>query len=260
MKWLFFILLLINLSLLLLIYPQQQVEEATPVIEDVGKLTLASELKQQNSIIVNSEENDGRSGSLTEAQSTQVAPLLSKQEKPEVHPPLLTEKSQPKPESAKIPELYPQCVLVGPVETQADAEQIAIRLRALGLKPDLQTESHSERAGFWVLIPPQANRSEAIKMAKRLEKSGVSDLWRFTSGDLLHAISLGMFQGKARATIRKREIDALGFNSEIYPRYREITDYWLRYRFKGASPVSAKDWSGLVSDYPGLTSKTIECS
>ncbi|MCG7916295.1 MAG: hypothetical protein N0E37_00920, partial [Candidatus Thiodiazotropha taylori] len=96
-------------------------------------------------------------------------------------------------------------------------------------------------------------------IAKKLEESGVSDLWRFTSGKLVHAISLGLFRDEIRAGDRKREIDALGFDSVIQPRYREKTNYWLSYKTGDRAVLGDQDWAGLVKDFPELVRKEIEC-
>jgi cell division protein FtsN len=153
----------------------------------------------------------------------------------------------------------PGCSIIGYVESRSDAEQISVRLRALGLKPEIQSERRNEQAGFWVLIPPQQTRQDAIKIAKRLERSGVNDLWRFTSGDLAHAISLGLFRDEERAEVRRSEIKALGFESIIQPRYRESTRYWLSFQATGNNPIKEIDWQGLLQDYPQLVAEQIDC-
>jgi hypothetical protein len=273
MKLFFFILLLINLGLFLLIYPQQQVEENAPTIADMGELKLAREQNQTTNKI-----NEGDIVDLKEfsqdSQDSLPAQPEEKQSQPSTSPAVQTEsvntrvqvtealiESEP-PSNRALPDsatLTSRCAMVGYVNTRSAAEQISVRLRALGFKPVLQAETRKEQAGYWVLIPQQANRRDAVRIAKKLEKAGVSDLWRFTSGDLVHAISLGLFRDKFRAAVRKREIDALGFKSVIQPRYRETTDYWLSYQVNGSPSIGDKEWSGLVNDFPELVNKEVEC-
>ncbi len=273
MKWLFLTLLLINLGLFILIYPQRQVNERSPLMADVGELMLASE---QRSTGVTAESESVEAGEIT-ADSNVAVTAESVSEEPARAAP----SSQPQRPDAVMPEPPPgedrvvdaplgilteaplevsvRCARLGYVDTRSAAEEISVRLRALGIKPELQSESRNEQAGYWVLIPQQSSRREAVKIAKKLEQSGVSDLWRFTSGKLVHAISLGLFRDEIRATDRKREIDALGFDAVIQPRYREKTNYWLNYQSAGGAVISDQDWAGLVRDFPGLAREEAEC-
>ncbi|MES9851603.1 MAG: hypothetical protein ABW170_07210 [Candidatus Thiodiazotropha sp. L084R] len=271
MKWFFSILILINLGLFLLIYPQQKDVEISPVMTDVGELRLASEL-QQNTMVdeTNSVKDDeavqamdGTAELATEQAKSDEPPIVQTQEQAVVEPVVevlsQSEDVPVDPQTVAIPEFAPRCAMVGYVETRSAAEKISVRLRVMGLKPELQSETRNEQAGYWVLIPQQSTRREAVNIAKRLEESGVSDLWRFTSGELVHAISLGLFRDEVRAGDRKREIDALGFNSVVQPRYREKTKYWLSYQANDPAIISDQDWSDLVNDFPELVSKAIEC-
>jgi hypothetical protein len=275
MKWFFFILLLINLGLLLLIYPQHQEGEVSPVLLDVGELKLAHE---EPSLLASKVDNTNESlrkaddeGKLPledegqtsmsdvpeEVQQTQDLPQSPPNE-PEQSTPV-DEETQDEPTVVTPSVQPPSCTVIGYVDTRLAAEQISVRLRALGLKSELQSETRNEQAGYWVLIPPQATRREAIKIAKQLEQAGVTDLWRFTSGKLVRAISLGLFRDELRAADRKREIDALGFESVIQPRYREKTSYWLSYKTIGPSPLNEQSWTGLLKDFPELELSSIDC-
>lgn len=271
MKWFFFILILINLGLFLLIYPQQQEVEISYATTDVGELRLASELSQSATVdetdTVKDEEAMQTMDSKADPEAEQTQPADAAVVEAQSQAELELEADKPsetadvavEPEMVTTSDVVPRCAMVGYVETRSAAEEISVRLRALGLKPELQSETRNEQAGYWVLIPQQATRREAVKIAKRLEESGVSDLWRFTSGELVHAISLGLFRDEVRAGDRKREIDALGFESVIQPRYREKTNYWLRYQANDPTGISDQDWSRLVKDFPELVSKAVEC-
>ncbi|MBV2089903.1 MAG: hypothetical protein KUF72_03350 [Candidatus Thiodiazotropha sp. (ex Ctena orbiculata)] len=256
----------------MLIYPQQPDSERSSQLADVGELKLASEQESETA-----KEQTGR-----DETDELVADAVEKAE-PEVEKPLKDASvEQQQTQSTALPEealaekivaetpippsitesqqeLSIRCTMLGYVDTRSAAEEISVRMRALGFKPELQSESRNEQAGYWVLIPQQSSRLEAVNIAKKLEESGVSDLWRFTSGKLVHAISLGLFRDEIRAGDRKREIDALGFNSVIQPRYREKTNYWLSYKTGNSAELSDRDWAGLVKDFPELVRKEIEC-
>ncbi|MET0053114.1 MAG: hypothetical protein ABW095_18810 [Candidatus Thiodiazotropha sp.] len=260
MKWLFLLLLLANIGIFAVGYPRQHAEVEVTVLPDVGGLTLARE-KVDDVAVPELDESDSE---IAEAPATPsvAAPLASVDETPPDAEPEKPSESLPEQamDIAQEPEeILPYCAIVGYVESRSDAEQISVRLRALGVKPELQSEQRNEQAGYWVLIPPQQTRQDAIKIAKRLEQSGVNDLWRFTSGDLAHAISLGLFRDEDRAEVRRSEIEALGFESVIQPRYRESTRYWLSFQATGGNPIGDADWQGLLQDYPQLVSERTDC-
>ncbi|MCG7873702.1 MAG: hypothetical protein N0C81_05545 [Candidatus Thiodiazotropha lotti] len=272
MKWLFLTLLLINLGLFMLIYPQQQGSERSSLLADVGELKLASE---HESATVTDEPGPVEPDELVADAVKTADPELEKPLKdtpveqqqtqqtalPEEAPAEETVAETPTPPPVvELPEeVAVRCAMLGYVDSRSAAEKISVRMRALGFKPELQAESRNEQAGYWVLIPQQSSRRKAVNIAKKLEESGVSDLWRFTSGKLVHAISLGLFRDEIRAGDRKREIDALGFNSVIQPRYREKTNYWLSYKTGNGAVLSDRDWAGLVKDFPELVRNEIEC-
>ncbi len=263
MKWLFLILLVVNIGVFMVVFPHHQEKEDTTQLPDVGGLELAREKTQV--VVAPGTDEPIVDESVSEApepviQPSVATPVVSLEaSEPETGPTqesVVEQTTNAEQESVKE---MPTCALIGYVEARNDAERISVRLRALGVKPELQSESRNEQAGFWVLIPPQKTRQEAIKIAKRLEKSGVSDLWRFTSGELAHAISLGLFRDEDRAEARRREIEGMGFKSIVKPRYRESTRYWLSYQALEKDLISQEDWQGLLKDYPELVSEQIDC-
>jgi cell division protein FtsN len=267
MKWLFLILLVVNIGVFMVVFPHQQEQEGTTQLPDVGGLELA---REKAAVVAAPDIEESAVGEpVSEVPEPAIQPSVVSLEASEpdtrpaqetlpVPPPESVAEQTPNGEQESVKEI-PTCAIIGYVEARNDAEQISVRLRALGIKPELQSESRNEQAGFWVLIPPQKSRRDAIKIAKRLEKSGVKDLWRFTSGELAHAISLGLFRDEARAEARRREIEAMGFESIVRPRYRESTRYWLSYQVLGKDLISQGEWQGLVNDYPELVSEQIDC-
>jgi preprotein translocase subunit YajC len=269
MKWVFFFLLLGNLGMFLLIYPQQKTEELSGA-DDVGKLMLTSEISTSSLEAPAIQRTEEAPGTLNEEGIEQRTQPTDDEEMPPDETPSLEGSQQPISATGQIPQRSVQgtqsqqesvtseeqtvmrCGMVGYVKTRIAAEEILVKLRAFGLAPEIQTKIRKEQTGYWALIPPRKTRQAAIEMTKKLQRSGVTDVWRFTSGELAHAVSLGLFRDMERASIRKREIEALGFGAKVQPRYRETTEYWVSYRAKGLSPLTTKDENQLSNDYPGL--------
>ncbi len=256
MKWLFSILLIANLGMFIWLFPQHdgRETEAAPY-QNVGELLLVGEV-----------ERDQTAEDLRAAdEAPESAPQEITEEPPSVlsqHPvespqmPPVEDSPRPPSDSASTvtPPVVPsvQCGNVGYFDKRSQAELLSVKLLAQGVKSDIASELSNEQAGYWVLIPPQKDREGAVEVAKKLEAAGVADIWRFTSGNLAHAISLGLFRDEERAIARRDQIAGLGFEPEVRPRYREQSRYWLNYRYTGDSSLSDEFWNEVESEFPDL--------
>jgi cell division protein FtsN len=276
MKWLFSILLIANLAMFIWVFPQQDGAPSGDRPEDFGQLRLVGEQQEAASEISAEDASKIQPPTIvletemrvSPAEIEPVIPVTTESVAPvttePVAPPELTSKpiaeeeavaeaaAPPVTPASPEPPDEPMCGRVGMFDKRSQAELLSVRLLAQGGKTDIISESSNEQAGFWVLIPAQPNRAAAIKIAKRLESAGVADIWRFTSGKLAHAISLGLFRNRARAQARRNEIANLGFKPEVRPRYREQTRYWLNYRYTGDTPLTETRWQELKQQHPEL--------
>jgi len=262
MKWLFSSLLIANLGLFIWLVPQQDSVSMGSRMQNVGELRLVGETME--AAADSATAGDGSSPSV-ETQDRQARPPLEREEPKRL--PRMVEAPVPAEEMiAQAPVAEPEpavtvpvCGGMGEFEKRSQAELVSVRLLALGAKTEISSESSNEQAGFWVLIPPQRDRQGAIAIAKRLEEAGITDLWRFTSGNLAHAISLGLFRDEERARARRDKIEEMGFNPIVKPRYREQTLYRVSYRFPGGATASEADWREISEQYPEIERKEQPC-
>ncbi|PUB79111.1 MAG: hypothetical protein DBO99_05495 [gamma proteobacterium symbiont of Ctena orbiculata] len=284
MKWLFFILLLANLGMFILIYPQQAERGDEKGLPDIGELFLHQEIAETSEDAVDAGASEAaailepspeskdetpaegaESRALTRqqaagsgAQPTGESESASVQEETSIAESGVTAVEETK-QQEPAPEEVAVCKTIGYLQSRSDAEIVSVRLRALGLKPELQSETSNEQAGIWVLVPPQASRRDAVEVANRLERDGISDLWRFTSGELVHAISLGLFRNEERAEARRKEISDLGYEVIIKPRYRQATKYWLYFQQRTPSTLTEKGWRELLENFPDIEVEETAC-
>jgi uncharacterized protein YjeT (DUF2065 family)/uncharacterized protein YheU (UPF0270 family) len=251
MKWLFFVLIVLNLGLFIWLYPQQNGEmKSTAMNHPVGDLRLVGEP------ISEVQESDETEESAAEKEAETAENLAESSVVKQGRKPAKPNLEQDK---AEIVTTEKQCRTVGVFEKRSEAELISVQLRALGLNPEISSETSNTQAGFWVLIPARANRAEAVATAKNLEDVGVTDIWRFTSGELAHAISLGLFTDLERAQARREQIASLGFGPEVRPRFRQQTNYWVSYSFTGETPVSEGKWQELLQIEPQMEINITSC-
>lgn len=70
-----------------------------------------------------------------------------------------------------------------------------------------------ETGGWWIYIPPQANKAEADKKAGELRQLGISDYFVIQEGPNRYALSLGVFSGEKGGQDRLAELRAKGVRS-----------------------------------------------
>ncbi len=259
MKWLFYTLLVANLGMFIWLFPQQDgVASRGSRPADVGQLRLVGEpVGGTGEATSDTAQPIQPLPPLTEAVATSTPEPSQPAESPQ--PPATVSAEEPAPAEPPEASSEPICASVGVFDKRSQAELLSGRLLAQGVKTEITSEATNEQAGFWVLIPPQPDREEAIKIAKRLEAAGVDDLWRFTSGSLAHAISLGLFRDEERAQARRDKIAAMGFEPEVQPRYREKTQYWLNYQYTGERPLTEERWQELSEENPQLELNESPC-
>jgi hypothetical protein len=264
MKWLFSTLLIANLGMFIWLYPQHDNASVRAMIpSDVGELRLVGEEVEPSPQSTESTQDAGDvagqspqgADTAASAEQTLLPPMVASSARNDSQAP--QEASPEKAEEGKLS--IPVCGTLGAFEKRSQAELVSVRLLAQGGKTDITAETSNDQAGYWVLIPPQKDRTAAINVAKRLEAAGVSDLWRFTSGKLAHAISLGLFRDLERAKARSDKINEMGFQSEVRPRYREKTRYWLNYHYQEQSSFQAEYWHELKTSFPDLERNERAC-
>lgn len=104
-----------------------------------------------------------------------------------------------------------------------------------GLAPGLrlgQRRADEAAAGWWVFIPPQGSRPEALKRAAELKALGVTD-YRIMGEDTdsQWALSLGVYRTEAAALGRLAQLRELGVrNALVGSRGAVVPKMWLQVR------------------------------
>ena len=135
----------------------------------------------------------------------------------------------PTPSVAADPPPLLACMAITGLRTQAagQLEQIA---RAAGPEVEVVRTVEEAGSGWWVRIPPAANREEADRRAMQMRQEGISDLFVVRDpGPDQHSISLGQFRTESAARqhlndIRRHQITDAEVTTRTPSRYRlEIT-------------------------------------
>ena len=141
-----------------------------------------------------------------------------------------------KPAPAAAPVVATRCMEWGSF-TVADAPRAEKALEPLALGARLAQRRTEETAGWWVFIPPQANRAAAQKKAAELKELGVDDYFIVQEeGAHRWALSLGVFRTQEAAAARLAGLRAQKVRSAlIAPRETVVPKIWLQVKSVDAS-------------------------
>lgn len=119
-----------------------------------------------------------------------------------------------KPEPVAKPQPVPTACLAWEHLSAADADKLGAVLsgKFAGFKVNRRLVA-AEGSGWWVFVPPQANKAEAEKKAGELRQLGVNDYFIIQDGASRFAISLGVFSSEKGAQERLAEVKEKGVRS-----------------------------------------------
>ena len=112
----------------------------------------------------------------------------------------------------------------------ADVPHAQSVLEPLGLAGRISQRRTDDAASWWVFIPPQANRSAALKKAAELKALAVDDYFIVQEeGPLRWALSLGVFRSEEAAQARLAALRSQGVQSaQVGPRDTAVPKVWLQ--------------------------------
>lgn len=208
MKWIFYLLLLINLGIFAWIMqqpPQDEVAIKSP-LRDVGDLKMVpdAELKVLEDF---QKRQQKQNASLSSAATTANG---------------IDTVSESVIASG-------QCRRIGPFGERKTAVNIADSLAEYRLVAKIEPQVEINTLGYWAVLPALATREEADTLVEKLKSRGIRDVRRFTSGEMINAISLGLFSTEENARRRATSIENEGFVALVQPKLEEVTEFWLEF-------------------------------
>jgi len=142
--------------------------------------------------------------------------------------------------------------------TIADAPAAVKVVGSLGLGDRLSERRTEETASWWVFIPPQGGRADALRKARELRALGVEDYFVLQEeGPNRWAVSLGVFRTEAAAQARLEALKTKKVRSaEIGPRETRVPKIWLQMR--EIEPSHKTQLETVVGRIPGTELRACE--
>jgi len=234
MKWVFLILVFLNMVLFVTGYSNSEPPMLEPEKVPEGlSLRLLNELTEAEIAVFNKEKAVQESVTLQAEKEKHAEKIV--QDGDEVLSTMLNaDKEQTKSEFTYIPDIRGyRCQTIGPIASLEQAEQIARWVMAHDEEAVARKNLKQKHLGFWVVLPKLSSMSGAKRKLDELKAAGIRDAYMFTRGELKMAISLGLFNRRDHAQSRQQELkEQYAVSAEIKPRIKDESDYWVDYKLQ----------------------------
>jgi hypothetical protein len=144
------------------------------------------------------------------------------------------------------------CRTLGPIMAASQLESLGDRLDELGLEPRHRTSESREATGYWIYLPAM-KYSEALEIKRTLDEHKDKEYYIGRN----NFISLGTFKEKSRADIRMRQVQKLGLEAMLEPRYKMKTVHWLDIDRRTGDAV---DLGAIMHEYPEIKLQEQACN
>lgn len=120
------------------------------------------------------------------------------------------------------------CLLIGPL-VDVNPQELYQQLSPYRYGEELVWRATTISEGYWLIIPPLGSQAEASKMLKDLRSKEI-DSFLIAEGEYRNGITLGVFSDKSNMEHYRRELADQGYPVVIVPRVSTREELWLQLR------------------------------
>lgn len=150
------------------------------------------------------------------------------------------------------------CALLGPFPDARQGEYFVERLASMDIKGQLQQLEIPDEESYWVYLPPEVSKREALRRLHELQSRGV-DSYVIPKGELANGISLGFFTDEGNAIARADEVIDLGYSAELKKITRTVQERWVVMSAAESEKLSLPLWAELKRDYDTIERRQNYC-
>lgn len=141
------------------------------------------------------------------------------------------------------------CFTFGPLAEEIMAVGLSDWFKSRHSDAAMRHEDEQGRQLLWIYLAPQDNRTEAMDTIQNLRDQGISDYRLIDRGNLENAISLGLFSSQASVNERLRELERKGYKPIVVPYYDNKRIYWVDVRLRQSGVPLEQVFAGFPSRY-----------
>jgi len=172
-------------------------------------------------------------------------------EPPKVEPVVEQAVAEPAPQApvvepvAEVVAIEPVCWVSEAKPNKEDFDLLTLP-KGVSLLSTASTEL-SSITGYKVIVPAQESREAAIKVVEQLAEGGITDVWRFRKGEMINAISLGIFSKEETASEIAAKASALGISADVLPRNLTKTTWTAIFKGNPGAQTALEALLGKIS-------------
>jgi len=238
MKWLFVVMILVNLGFAAWAANRPVVEESrsrqdVTSPEYVNRLLLLSEL-------------DGRT--LRERNSRDVLHHVAQGDDSNGHD-----------DSSEFPVFTRMaiCFSVAPLTNPEEADRVDAWFTSRGGTPTLREGERREISRFWVYLPPFENREAAATSLRQMLEQDIDDIYIIHRGDMANVVSLGLYRHRGSLERRLIELRSKGYDPFVEQRYETKRSSWFDVSFPVGITFSREHF---LSAFPRVEATEERCT
>ena len=149
------------------------------------------------------------------------------------------------------------CFSYGPFPANEQAKNLKQWFEQKEILVNQRTDNEQAKQLFWIYLAPQKSRENAIAAIEDLKSKGIKDYRLISSGDLRNAISLGLFSTQAIVNKRLNELKSKGYQPIVVPYHNAKVIYWVDVKLMGQQNLL----NDLFTEYPSrFNSIPMNCS
>ena len=137
------------------------------------------------------------------------------------------------------------CYTLGPFSEMTTLRRVTRAIKDHVVEASFRSKEEQEQTMFRVYVRPVGSKQEAKALIKELVSKNIRDYFIITDGPNKNGISLGYFSSKDRAYRHADRVRQLGFDATAEPVFRSYTIYWLDYRIRSDSEIPQQ----IIDDY-----------
>ena len=149
------------------------------------------------------------------------------------------------------------CFSYGPFPANEQAKNLKQWFEQKEILVNQRTDNEHAKQLFWIYLAPQKSRENAIAAIEDLKSKGIKDYRLISSGDLRNAISLGLFSTQVIVNKRLNELKSKGYQPIVVPYHNAKVVYWVDVKLMGQQNLL----NDLFTEYPSrFNSVPMNCS
>lgn len=152
-----------------------------------------------------------------------------------------------------------RCLVLGGFDSLERVRQLEQHLLSLDISVRVVTTEASFGADHWVYIPPLASRQASLRQLRELQARGI-DSFLITEGELANGILLGVFPRLDAAQAVADRLRGSGYAPQVRELPRVYQEYWVQVAEKDRRLVDDVVLQRLQTNFSDLKHRLISCS